>query len=91
MGGNEGELDAAVFLFWWRRRGDRGGGTSLAGGGAVLGFGAGGRRRLVAGWAVMVGWAGREAEAQWGGEGKSADWKKKNGPPLGQKAGWAES
>jgi hypothetical protein len=30
----------------------------------------------VAGWAVMVGWADREAEAKWGGEGKSAGWKK---------------
>jgi hypothetical protein len=44
MGGNEGELDAAVFLFRWRRQGDRGGGMRPAGGGAVLGFGAGGRR-----------------------------------------------
>jgi hypothetical protein len=71
MGGNEGELDAAIFLFRWRRRGDRGSGARPAGGGAMLGFGAGGRRRPVAGWAVMVGWAGREAEAHWGGEGKS--------------------
>jgi hypothetical protein len=84
MGGNEGELDAAVFLFRWRRRGDCGGGARPASGGAVLGFGAGGRRRLVADWVVMVGWAGREAEAQWGGEGKSAGWKKKkNGPRVG--------
>jgi hypothetical protein len=44
-----------------------------AGGGALLGFGAGGRRRPVTSWAVMVGWASREAEAEWGGEGKSAD------------------
>jgi hypothetical protein len=43
-GGNEGEIDATVFLFWWRRWGDRGGGARPAGGGAVLGFGAGGRR-----------------------------------------------
>jgi hypothetical protein len=91
MGGNEGQLDAAVFLFRWRRRGNRGGGARPAGGGVVLGFGAGGRRRPVASWAVMVGWAGREAEAHWGGEGKSAAWKKKNGSRLGQKAGWAES
>jgi hypothetical protein len=46
---------------------------------------------MTAGWAVMVGWVGREAEAQWEGEGKSAGWKKKNGPWLGRKAGWAES
>jgi hypothetical protein len=91
MGGNEGELDAAVFLFRWRRQGDRGGGARPAGGGAVLGFGVGGRRRPVAGWAVMVGWAGQEAEPQWGGEGKSAGWKKRNGPRLGRKAGWGES
>jgi hypothetical protein len=32
-----------------------------------------------------LGWAGREAEAQWGGEGKSAGWKKRNGPRLGRK------
>jgi hypothetical protein len=87
MGGNEGELDAAVFLFRWRRRGDRGGGARLAGGGTVLGFGAGGRRRPVAGWAVMVGWAGREAEAQWGGEGKLVGWKKKEWATAGPK-GW---
>jgi hypothetical protein len=62
-----------------------------AGGGTVLGFDAGGRRRPVTGWAVMVGWAGREAEAQWRGEGKSAGWEKKNGPRLGRKAGWAKS
>jgi hypothetical protein len=78
MGGNEGELDVAVFLFRWRRRGDRGGG-------AILGFGAGGIRRLMAGWAVMVGWAGREAEAQWGGEGKLASWKKKEWAAAGPK------
>jgi hypothetical protein len=85
MGGNEGELDVSIFLFRWRHRGDRGGGARPVGGGVVLGFGAGGRRRLVAGW------AGRETEAQWGGEGKSAGWKKKNGPWLGRKDGWAES
>jgi hypothetical protein len=38
-----------------------------------------------AGWAVMVGWVGREAEAQWGGEGKWAGWEKKR---MGR--GWAE-
>jgi hypothetical protein len=31
----------------------------------------------VADWAMRVGWAGRKAEAQWEGEGKSAG-KKKN-------------
>jgi hypothetical protein len=43
-GGNEGEIDAAIFLFRWRRQGDRGGGARPVGGGAVHGFGAGGRR-----------------------------------------------
>jgi hypothetical protein len=33
----------------------------------------------------MVGWADREAEAKWGGEGKSASWKKRR---MG--CGWAE-
>jgi hypothetical protein len=91
MGGNEGELDAPVFVFWWRHRGDRGGGVRPAGCSAMLGFGAGGRRSPVADWAVMVGWAGREAKAQWGGEGKLAGWKKRNGPRLGRKARWFES
>jgi hypothetical protein len=30
------------------------------------------------GWAVRVGWAGRKAEAQWEGEGKSTGKKKKD-------------
>jgi hypothetical protein len=38
----------------------------------------------VAGWVVMVVWAGWEAEAQWEGEGKSVGWKKRMGH------GWAE-
>jgi hypothetical protein len=33
-GGNEGEIDVAVFLFRWERRGDRGGGARPAGGDA---------------------------------------------------------
>jgi hypothetical protein len=86
MGGNEGELDAAIFLFRVRRRGDRGGGARPASGGAMLGFGAGGRRQLVADWAVMVGWAGREAEAQWGRGGKIGRLEKKR---MGRV--WAES
>jgi hypothetical protein len=44
MGGNEGEIDAAIFLIRWRRRGDRIGGARPADGGTVLGFGAGVRR-----------------------------------------------
>jgi hypothetical protein len=85
MGGNEGELYAAIFLFRWRCRGDRGGGARPTGGGAVPGFGAGGRRRPVAGWAVMVGWAGLEAEAQVGRGGKIGRLEKKR---MGH--GWAE-
>jgi hypothetical protein len=61
MGGNEGELDAAIFLFRWRRWGDRGGGTRPAGGDAVLLFGAVGRRRWLVGrdggLGRKVGWA----------------------------------
>jgi hypothetical protein len=33
----------------------------------------------------MVGWAGREAEAQWEGEGKIGQLKKENGSLLGRK------
>jgi hypothetical protein len=65
-------IDAAVFF-------SSGGGVGVdPGGGARLAGGAGrarlqcGRRKKVAGWAVRVGWAGREAEAQWGSGGKSA-------------------
>jgi hypothetical protein len=40
---------------------------------------------------ARAGWAGREAEAQW----EEGEWpvgkKKKNGPRLGRKAGWAGS
>jgi hypothetical protein len=82
MGGNEGELDAAIFLFRWRRRGDRGGGTRPAGGGAVLGFGAGGRRRRLVGRDGGLG--RREAENQWEGEGNRPVKKKRMG------RGWAE-
>jgi hypothetical protein len=85
MGGNEGGLDVTIFLFRWRRQGDRGGGTRPASGVAVLGFGTGGRRRPVAGWAVMVGWADREAEAQWGGQEKSAGWKNEEWAAAGPK------
>jgi hypothetical protein len=72
MGGNEGGLDVAVFLFRWRRRGDRGGSARPAGGGTVRARLRCERKKKVAGWAVRVGWAGQKAEAQWEGEGKSA-------------------
>jgi hypothetical protein len=45
-----------------------------------------GRKKKVAGWAVRMGWAGREAEAQWGrGGGKTAGWKKKEWAVAGPK------
>jgi hypothetical protein len=37
-----------------------------------------GRKKKGGRWAVRVGWAGRKAEAQWEGDGKSAGKKKKN-------------
>jgi hypothetical protein len=80
-GGNEGGLDAAVFLFRWRHRATveaaRGRPAAAP---CALGFGAGGRRKVAA-WAMRVGWAGRKAEVQWEGEGKSAS-KKKTGPKV---------
>jgi hypothetical protein len=43
------------------------------------------RRKKRAGWAVRAGWAGREAEAQWGeGERSVGEEKKRSG------RGWAE-
>jgi hypothetical protein len=57
-------IDAAVFFSSGGGVGvDRGGGTRPAGGGAGRTRLRCGRRKKVAGWAVRVGWAGREAEA----------------------------
>jgi hypothetical protein len=51
-----------------------------------------GRPRRAIGWAERARWAGREAEAQWGGEEeKRPVEKKKNGSRLGRKAGCTES
>jgi hypothetical protein len=51
---------------------DPGGGARPAGG-AVRARLRCGRKKKVADWAVRVGWAGREVEAQWGrGEKKTA-------------------
>jgi hypothetical protein len=51
-----------------------------------------GRRKKVAGWAVRVGWASQEAEAQWGRGGKIGRLKKKRmGRGWAEKAGWAGS
>jgi hypothetical protein len=86
-------IDAAIFFSSGGGIGvDRGGGARLAGG-AVCTWLRCGRKKKVAGWAVRVGWAGREAEAQWGGGGgeKRPVEKKNNGLWLGRKAGWAES
>jgi hypothetical protein len=47
---------------------DRGGGTRPAGG-AMPAWLRCGRKKKVVGWSVRVGWAGREAQAQWGGGG----------------------
>jgi hypothetical protein len=85
-------IDAAVFFSF-------GGGVGVDPGGGARPAGGAGRAQLrcvrkkkVAGWAVRVGWAGREAEAQWGRAGKIGRLKKKeNGLWLGRKAGWAES
>jgi hypothetical protein len=43
-----------------------------------------GRHRRAVGWAERVRWAGREAEAQWGG-GKGRWKRKEDGPRLGRK------
>jgi hypothetical protein len=68
-GGMKG-IDAAIFF-------SSGGGVGVdPGGGARPASGTGQarlrceRKKKVAGWAVRVGWAGREAEAQWGRGGK---------------------
>jgi hypothetical protein len=78
-------IDAAVFFSSGGGvRVDPGGGARPVGG-AVCARLRCGRKKKVAGWAVRVGWAGREAEAQWGRGGrKMAGWKKRMG------CGWAE-
>jgi hypothetical protein len=48
------------------------GGSARPVGGAVRAWLRCGRKKKVAGWAVRVGWAGREDEAQWGGGRKTA-------------------
>jgi hypothetical protein len=85
-------IDAAIFF-------SSGGGVGVNPGGGVRPSGGAGRARLqcgrrnkVAGWAVRVGWAGREAEAQWGRGGKIGRLKKKRmGCGWAEKAGWAGS
>jgi endonuclease YncB( thermonuclease family) len=86
-GGMKG-IDAAVFF-------SSGGGVGVDPGGGVRPAGGAlraqlwcGRKKKVAGWAVRMGWAGLEAEAQWGRGGrKMAGWKKKEWAVAGLK-GW---
>jgi hypothetical protein len=91
MAGVEGASIAVFFSSGGGVGVDPGGGVRLAGS-AVRARLRCRRKKKVAGWAVRMGWAGREAEAQWGRGGrKTAGWKKKNGPWLGRKAEWVES
>jgi hypothetical protein len=91
-GGMKG-IDAAVFFSSGGGVGVDPGGGARPTSGTVRARLRCGRKKKVAGWAVRLGWASREAEAQWGRGGrKMAGWKKKkNGPWLGRKARWAES
>jgi hypothetical protein len=89
-GGMKG-IDAAIFFSSGGGVGVDPGGGARPAGGAVRARLRCGRKKKVAGSAMRVGWAGREADAQWGRGGrKTAGWKKKNGPWLGRKARWAE-
>jgi hypothetical protein len=78
-GGLKG-IDAAIFF-------SSGGGVGVdPGGGAVRARLRCGRKKKVADWAVRMGWAGREAETQWGRGGKkTAGWKKKNGSSMAER------
>jgi hypothetical protein len=90
-GGMKG-IDAVIFFSSGRGVGVDPEGVARPAGGAVRARLWCGRKKKVVGWAVRMGWAGREAEAQWGRGGrKMAGWKKKNGSLLGRKVGWAES
>jgi hypothetical protein len=80
MEGNEGGLDAAIFLFRWRRRGDRGGDARPAGGGAV-------RARLRCGRKKKGGRLGWPEGRGPVGTGEKISLV----GGLGRKAGWAES
>jgi hypothetical protein len=85
-------IDAVVFFSSGGGVGVDPGGGARPSGGTVRARLRCGRKKKVAGWAVRVGWADREAKARWGTGGrKTAGWKKKNELWLGRKAGWAES
>jgi hypothetical protein len=68
-GGMKG-IDAAVFFSSGGGVRVDPGGSARPAGGAVRARLRCGRKKKVAGWAVRVGWAGREAEAQWGRRGR---------------------
>jgi hypothetical protein len=77
-------IDAAVFF-------SSGGDVEVDPGGGARPAGSAGRVRLrcgrekkVAGWAMRVGWAGREAKAQWGRGGKIGRLEKKETGPKGR-------
>jgi hypothetical protein len=77
-------IDAAVLF-------SSSGGVRVNPGGDVRPVGGAGRARLqcgrkkkVAGWAVWVGWVGREVEAQWGRGGKISRLEKKETGPKGR-------
>jgi hypothetical protein len=78
-------IDAAVFFSSCGGVGvDPGGGARPAGGAGRARFQCR-RKKKLAGWAVRVGWSGREAEAQWGRGGKIGRLEKKR-----EGRGWAE-
>jgi hypothetical protein len=89
MGGNEGEIDAAVFLFRWERRGDQGGGARPAGGGAVRARRRCGRRKKACGG---LGWPGGRGPVRWA-RPASRPWPSGGGEEnrsVKEKEDWAE-
>jgi hypothetical protein len=87
MWGNEGGLDASIFLFRWRRRGHRGGGARPAGGGTVRARLRCGRKKK-GGRLGRAGGLGRPEGRGPVGRGGKIDQKKRR---LSRKARWAES
>jgi hypothetical protein len=86
MGGNEGELDAAVFLFRWRRRGDRGGARGRSAAVPCLALV---REEEDDGWMGRDGGLGRPGGRGPVGRGGKIGWLEKK--RMGRKAGWVES
>jgi hypothetical protein len=87
MGGNEGEIDAVIFLFLWERRGDRGGDARPSGGGAVHAWCRCGRRKKACGGLGRSGggvrWAGPAGRTWPSGGGEE-------NRPVKEKEDWAE-